>query len=114
MRVQLGETNSQLTKVVKMTQHILDAIENWFTAQCDGDWEHSYGLSIESTDNPGWYVEIDLAATALADVEVPFSRNERSESDWMQFEIREGKFTASGGVRNLAEILLKFLALTRS
>jgi hypothetical protein len=97
-----------------MTQSTLDALESWFRAQCDGDWEHSYGLSIESIDNPGWHVEIDLSETALAGVDVPFSRDERSKSDWLQFEVRAGKFTGSSGVGNLGELLRQFLALTRA
>jgi Immunity protein 53 len=98
--------------VSNMSQPIIEALECWFKAQCDGDWEHSYGLSIESIDNPGWHVEIDLAQTAMAGVELAFSRDERSESDWVQFEVRAGKFIGSGGVGNLAEILRRFLALT--
>lgn len=102
-----------MNKIDNATQSMLDALENWFKTQCNGDWEHSYGLSIESIDNPGWQVEVDLAETALADVEIPFSRNERSESDWVQFEVRARKFTGSGGVGNLTDVLQKFLALTQ-
>jgi Immunity protein 53 len=103
-----------MNRIGNMTQPILDALESWFKAQCDGDWEHSYGLSIESIDNPGWHVEIDLTETALASVELPFSRIERSESDWVQFEILAGKFTGSGGVGNLTEVLRQFIALTQA
>jgi hypothetical protein len=28
-------------------------LENWFTRQCDGDWEHGEGVVIESLDDPG-------------------------------------------------------------
>ncbi|BFV59917.1 hypothetical protein KCMC57_up50210 [Kitasatospora sp. CMC57] len=37
----------------------------WYTAQCDGDWEHEYGIRIETLDNPGWSVEVDLEGTGL-------------------------------------------------
>ena len=59
-------------------------------------------------------VEIDLAETATAGVEVAFSRNERSESDWVQFEVSSGKFVGSGGVGNLTEVLHRFLALLQT
>jgi hypothetical protein len=26
----------------------------WYTKQCNGDWEHSYGIRIDTIDNPGW------------------------------------------------------------
>ncbi len=91
----------------------MKGIEKWFRAQCDGDWEHSYGFSIETTDNPGWYVEIDLTQTAWADRVMPFLRDERSDSDWIQFEIRAEKFIGSGGVCNLDEILRHFLLIVK-
>lgn len=100
--------------VCRQTHSPIEALEAWFKAQCDGDWEHSYGLLIESTDNPGWHVEIDLAGTALAGAEVALSREERGESDWVQFEVRADKYIGSGGVGNLAEVLQRFLALLQA
>ncbi|MCH5674934.1 Imm53 family immunity protein [Streptomyces gilvus] len=32
----------------------------WYRAQCDGDWEHEFGVRIVSLDNPGWSLEVDL------------------------------------------------------
>ncbi|WP_441251052.1 Imm53 family immunity protein [Kitasatospora sp. McL0602] len=43
----------------------LGFITAWYTGQCDGDWEHEYGIRIETLDNPGWSVEIDLEETEL-------------------------------------------------
>ena len=50
----------------------------------------------------------------MAGVEVAFSRNERSESDWVQFGVSSGKFVGSGGVGNLTEVLRRFLALLQT
>lgn len=86
----------------------------WLKAQCDGDWEHSYGISIETTDNPGWHVTVDLAETEWAAITIQFSRQERSASDWFQFEVNNGKFSGSGGITNLAEILRCFLTVVGS
>jgi hypothetical protein len=68
-------------------------------------------MTIETTDNPGWYVKIDLDETTLSDIVKPFSRCERSENDWIQFEVKERKFIGSGSVGNLKEILDCFLSL---
>lgn len=38
-------------------------IDQWHKSNCNGDWEHSYGVTIETLDNPGWWVKIDLAET---------------------------------------------------
>jgi hypothetical protein len=32
---------------------ILPWLQGWYATQCDGDWEHEYGVSIETLDNPG-------------------------------------------------------------
>lgn len=38
----------------------VNAIQQWYARQCDGDWEHASGIRIESTDNPGWQATIQL------------------------------------------------------
>ena len=42
-----------------------DRLQNWYKRQCNGVWEHSSGIRIESCDNPGWWVKINLAGTSL-------------------------------------------------
>jgi hypothetical protein len=87
----------------------LAAIEAWYAAQCDGDWEHSYGLSIETLDNPGWRVRIDLHGTACADRVFDRRETQRDENDWLSCWVESGSFHASCGPRNLAEALGVFL-----
>lgn len=36
-------------------------IMRWYASQCDGDWEHEHGMSIETIDNPGWALEVSFA-----------------------------------------------------
>lgn len=86
-------------------------IETWYKEQCNGDWEHSYGVSITTLDNPGWYVEIDLAETAWSHVAKGFLRAERTDSDWVQSEVKNSKFVGSGGIANLGEIMQIFLQI---
>lgn len=38
---------------------------NWYVRECDDDWEHSYGVKIDTLDNPGWTIAIDLRETSL-------------------------------------------------
>lgn len=38
-------------------------LQKWFAAQCNGDWEHLNGIKIETTDNPGWWVQVDISGT---------------------------------------------------
>ena len=37
---------------------MLNALEQYYKKQCDGKWEHNFGFTIESCDNPGWMMNI--------------------------------------------------------
>ena len=66
-------------------KEIIERIQDWYKINCNGDWEHSYGYKIETLDNPGWAIKIDLAETALEKLE--FQReyqNPKNENDWFQ------------------------------
>ncbi|NGX42844.1 MAG: hypothetical protein K940chlam7_01132 [Chlamydiae bacterium] len=43
----------------------LDWLMQWFKSQCDGDWEHEYGITLGTLDNPGWRLSISLGQTPL-------------------------------------------------
>lgn len=49
----------------------------WYLAECNDDWEHSYGVKIDTLDNPGWTIKIDLKETSLWGK--PFKRLECGE-----------------------------------
>lgn len=89
----------------------LSRLEDWYSGECNGDWEHSYGVTIETLDNPGWIVKVDLSETVWEGMEVPREVNQRSEHDWIQIEISKSQFIGCGGVRNLSEVIDAFLGL---
>lgn len=84
---------------------MLNWIANWYMSQCDGRWEHFYGIKIDTLDNPGWGVEIDLSDTDL--IHKPFTNIEKdiSDSDWMFCRINNNKFEGYGDTKKLNEIL---------
>ena len=89
----------------------IDRLTAWYRSQCDGDWEHSYGVNIGTLDNPGWLVKIDLVGTKLEGRS--FSRkthgdSERGES-WIDCKVEGKQFVGAGGIGNLAELLEIFL-----
>ncbi|MEI6515347.1 MAG: immunity 53 family protein [bacterium] len=90
-------------------------IQNWFQSQCDGDWEHGCGIRIESLDNPGWKIEIELNGTNLENaVFIPVERNvspslPERETDWYTCKVEESKFKGYGGPQHLKTILRMFL-----
>lgn len=84
-------------------------LEAWYASQCDGDWEHRLGVNIDTLDNPGWHVRIDLADTELASKNFERVEIERSARDWVVC-YREGSiFHGVGGAKNLDDILETFL-----
>ncbi len=89
-------------------------LQNWYDHQCDGSWEHTYGINIDTLDNPGWSLTIDLAETQLGDVVVPRAEVHRSEEDWLVYEIKDQQFVGYCGVLNLDELIGAFRTLCAS
>ncbi|MFN2468449.1 MAG: immunity 53 family protein [Gaiellaceae bacterium] len=82
----------------------------WFSTQCDGDWEHEFGVRIETLDNPGWTVVIDLSRTPLEHLPFDAVAHERGSNDWIHVTIEESQWRGVGGPANLSELLMLFLA----
>jgi len=88
----------------------LRRLQSWYTSMCNGDWEHTYGLSISNIDNPGWAFDVDLADSYLFNANFPTQQAQREdENDWYVCEKKAGKFVGRGGPLNLEEILRVFL-----
>ena len=83
-------------------------LQAWYSMQCDGDWEHGHGVSIETLDNPGWRVRIDLAGTAARDRPLDPIESHRSEHDWLVVRLDGSTFEAACGPLNLGEALHTF------
>ncbi len=93
---------------------ILDDVQTWYATQCDGDWEHSFGVHINTLDNPGWSVKIDLDGTLLKNK--PFEQVEttQSEQHWLVCKVEGNKFIGYGDPGRLEEILAIFLKWAKS
>jgi hypothetical protein len=84
----------------------LSWLEEWYLYNCDGDWEHTYGVTIGTLDNPGWSVDIDLIDTDLEGIDFKAVDNtKRSEDDWLFCKVEDNVFRGCGGPRNLYEII---------
>jgi hypothetical protein len=92
-----------------MADDLLARLQAWYVANCDGDWEHQYGVTIESLDNPGWRVTIDLTGTSLEAREFEDVEIRRGDRDWLDCHVQDKKFVAGCGPRNLPELLTTFL-----
>jgi hypothetical protein len=79
----------------------LDWLQDWYRSKCNGEWEHEFGIEIETLDNPGWRVEVDVGRSLMSQS----TSCDRSDSDWVRCSVKDGRFVGSGGPGNLNEIL---------
>lgn len=94
----------------------LARLQNWYLRQCNGDWEHSFGINVQSCDNPGWWVKINLVGTPLqqqAFTEIAegvdvgrFPQGAR----WLSCHIENNIWHGAGDETQLERILEVFLA----
>lgn len=90
-------------------------LQAWYAHQCNGEWEHISGISIQTCDNPGWWVRINLAGTQLqhcAFTEIAdgvdaqrFAQGNR----WMSCHVESGIWHGAGDASRLEDILETFL-----
>jgi hypothetical protein len=88
----------------------LRCLQEWYRSHCDGSWEHQYGVSIETLDNPGWHFKVELIDTELfsrAFDEIRFEGKEKD--DWYQCRIRNHIFEGFCGPQQLNEVIVVFL-----
>lgn len=90
---------------------ILGWIEQWYAGHCNEDWEHDFSIKIQTIDNPGWKVRIDLEDTELEDINIQYELIESSENDWYGIEIKEKRFIGVGDPFKLELLLNEFKKL---
>ncbi len=92
----------------------VEFLQTWYRAQSNGLWERSHGITIESLNNPGWLVTIDLDGTALENRTMPAVARETSQRDWMVCEVDRNQFRGQGDPGKLVSILEIFQAWAES
>jgi hypothetical protein len=88
-----------------MNINVFEWLQEWYQSQCDGDWEHQYGIVIKTVDNPGWYIKINLLETELENKAFNPVNIKKNSTNWCSCLIRDESFEATCGVANLAETL---------
>lgn len=89
----------------------LEWLMGWYAQQCDGDWEHSFGIKLDTLDNPGWYITINLEGTLLqgkpfSPVTVNMDDNDGDPNvHWHHCQIKENQFVGACGVYDLGLVL---------
>jgi len=84
-------------------------LQRWYSAQCDGDWEHAHGIKIGTLDNPGWSLVIELIDTGLADTPFDEVKVLEPEREWIHCRVQQHRFEGHGGPHMLGRIIRTFL-----
>jgi len=98
----------------------IEDLQKWYLSQCNEDWEHTYGVTIGTLDNPGWSLTVDLSGTNLEGV--AFSEHsygaedegDTSGPEWLICKVENGKFVGYGGPQKLEEMIDLFLSWAKS
>jgi Immunity protein 53 len=90
------------------SMHPLEFLQAWYQDRSNGHWEQSHGVTIESIDNPGWVVTIDLSGTPLEDQSMPAIERDVSKRDWLLCEVERNQFRGQGDPGKLLSILQIF------
>ena len=88
---------------------ILEQLQNWYLSHCNDEWEHGFGVKIETIDNPGWSCVIALSRTPFESSYFVPIRIERSENDWLMLSATSTEFKIHCGPGDLEESLAIFL-----
>jgi len=103
------------------TSEVLRDLQSWYAAQCDGDWEHQHGIKINTLDNPGWSVRIDLNQTILRNKPfdpvsegIPGGGEEDEAATWWSCRVVEQEFQGHCDPGSLTQILRVFLDWAKS
>ena len=88
----------------------IERLQDWYKLNCNGDWEHSYGFSISTLDNPGWTIRIDLEETCLEALNYSKEfQNPNFEHDWFFIKTENKVLDIACGPENLKKVFEIFL-----
>ena len=102
-----------------MSIDVIHWLEQWLQDQCDGEWEHEQGFTLETIDNPGWRLTIDLKGVAASNDRLLIVEGDSPSAEngyvggepWLICEVKSGKFIGAGDPSQLARILQTFRTL---
>lgn len=85
----------------------IKALMDWYASNCDGDWEHTFGVKIETSDNPGWIFEVNIIETDLEGKTV-YEKSTENDDDWFIVKSDGETFKGLGDPTKLGFLLDKF------
>lgn len=98
---------------MSVNQDPLAGLEQWYEHHCNGLWEHDYRITLETLDNPGWMLKVNLVGTLLESKShsgISFGvLGNMTADEWMHCKVENRVFVAAGNkVRPLIEEFLRW------
>jgi hypothetical protein len=72
-----------------LIDEILRKLSEWFTENCNGEWEHSAGIKFNTTDNPRWIMRVTLRGTRYQNAPFAPIKIDKGEHDWIECYVKE-------------------------
>jgi hypothetical protein len=89
-------------------------LQQWYESNCNDCWEHYYGIKINTLDNPGWSIAIDLTETNLQNYLFDSVNVDASDSDWYHCWVEKNQFTGRGDPSKLSKLIGIFIDWAKS
>jgi hypothetical protein len=105
-----GESRQHRGQVVSYLQQL----QAWCEDQAGAEWDRGAGIRIETIEDPGWRVHIDLRGTGLEFRDFSEVRDLCPGDGWLHCRVRSGCFEGCGGPFMLEQILDRFLDWARA
>jgi Immunity protein 53 len=83
----------------------ISTLEEWYSRQCNGKWEHGPGVTISTIDNPGWSVDIPLRGTRKETTTLERIKIDRGHDNWIHYWVEKQKCQIRCGPLNLSEAI---------
>lgn len=87
---------------------VLEWLGKWYQKQCDGVWEDDHGIDIQTMNNPGWQVRIELHGTPYSNIELEWTSEQNEDEDWYGYKFELAVFDGIGDPSKLEFILEQF------
>lgn len=92
-----------------LSMNSIEWLQQFYFERCNNQWEHRYGVSIETLDNPGWLVTIDLRGTPmqglalreLGEVGTINHSGANGPHDWLNCKFEDQQVVGAGGPLSL-------------
>ncbi len=93
-----------------MEDNPIKDLQAWYSNQCNGSWESLYGITLETTDIPGWRIAIDLDETLVADKDMPeIIEGQEGDANYMYCRKTNSQFLATCAPGQLNKVITFFL-----